>query len=450
MSLNSKVRQCTATLSFWSAFEIGDKVVDECEPSPDGRGLDGNIDSGMSASGHSFELNQRYQQLVGASRNWNLALERHVGDELARKMLVGKKRQNVADPGLICPRGHDGIREASCLVYRFIAHDPNREAKFKKERKLELAQVLQSDAAELVAARTKALLIHGTGDIDACGDEVEMAARTVLRRKLPAAYYVGHGHILDVTWTSSPQFDVILADGTGTPILFQGENGTEYFPYESVYAVGEVKTTYRKSKKYVEAFSDSLSFVRNKLRREATLNDSLPGGIKLGRPLRVDDKRPLRNPLFSFMLFVDSGDFHPNDLRALFSDRPASELPNVICFLDRGILMYMGVSAVFGPDGPKDVQFGGIDLYPEFAPRPSGVAADQRLDCRGWVFRTFESESHPHSGSFGFLYFALTNHLRVCVLQPPDMFAYLTPAFAGSSHLSVVSLQKYREGDMIF
>ncbi len=93
----------------------------------------------------------------------------------------------------------------------------------------------------MVAARAKALLIHHTGDPDAAGDEVEQAVRTVLRRKLPSAYYVGHGRVVDARWASSSQLDVVIADNLGASVLFRTAAGTEYFPYESVYAVGEVK-----------------------------------------------------------------------------------------------------------------------------------------------------------------------------------------------------------------
>lgn len=91
----------------------------------------------------------------------------------------------------------------------------------KRLSKLELERVLQRDAAEIVAARKKAQIIHRTQDIDIAGNEVERAVRNVIRRKLPTAYYVGHGHVVDSELVTSPQLDVIIADNTGAPILFQ-------------------------------------------------------------------------------------------------------------------------------------------------------------------------------------------------------------------------------------
>lgn len=81
-----------------------------------------------------------------------------------------------------------------------------------KSSKLGLAEVLQNDADEIIAARKKARAIYDTNDISAAGNEVERAVRNVLRRKLSQLYYVGHGHIVDSSWEASPQLDVIIAE----------------------------------------------------------------------------------------------------------------------------------------------------------------------------------------------------------------------------------------------
>src|SRR6266852_6660663 len=177
-------------------------------------------------------------------------------------------------------------------------------------RKLELEKVLRADAAEIVAAREKAILIHHSGDIDAAGDEVEEAVRAVLRRKLPSAYYIGHGHVVDSEWHTSPQLDVILADNAGSPILFRAQNGTEYFPYESVYAFGEVKSTYYKNKRYIQDFANTVATLKTELKRQQTPMTYFPGGMALSESsFRIDGVGPYKNPLFSFMLFVEANDF---------------------------------------------------------------------------------------------------------------------------------------------
>src|SRR5712692_6314598 len=140
--------------------------------------------------------------------------------------------------------------------------------KNQNDWKFELEQVFRSDAADILAAREKARIMHHGHDIRSAGDEVEMAFRKMLGRKLPALYYVGHGHIVDEQLHQSPQLDVIIANNTGAPILFRAENGTEYFPYEGVYAFGEVKSSYDSSKQSIHAFSDTLKNIRTRLQRE--------------------------------------------------------------------------------------------------------------------------------------------------------------------------------------
>jgi len=134
--------------------------------------------------------------------------------------------------------------------------------------KFELEGVFRSDAADILAAREKARIMHHGHDIRAAGDEVEIAFRKVLGRKLPSLYYVGHGHIVDEQLHESSQLDVIIANNIGTPLLFRAENGSEYFPYEGVYAIGEVKSSYDNSKRYIHAFSDTLKEIRTQLHRE--------------------------------------------------------------------------------------------------------------------------------------------------------------------------------------
>jgi hypothetical protein len=123
--------------------------------------------------------------------------------------------------------------------------------------KLEIIEILKQDVEEILSSRSKSKFLHKTKDIDASGDEVENAVRRIIRRKLPIKYYVSQGHIVDKELCTSPQLDIIIADNSGSPVLFTSENGTEYFPYESIYSFGEIKSTYYSSKKYIPCFINS-------------------------------------------------------------------------------------------------------------------------------------------------------------------------------------------------
>lgn len=97
----------------------------------------------------------------------------------------------------------------------------------RREYKLDVLGLFQSDAAEILASRTRSQYIHRGGNIRSAGDEVETAVREFLRRRLPTSYTVHHGHFVDKTLTLSGQCDVIIADHGHFPVMFRGQDGLE-------------------------------------------------------------------------------------------------------------------------------------------------------------------------------------------------------------------------------
>ena len=111
---------------------------------------------------------------------------------------------------------------------------------------LDFLHVWQS-LAEHILSSTKSQIAHKTRDLRASGDEVEIPTRDLFREKLPPSYHVGHGHIVDSTGRVSPQYDIIIAETGAGPGRHRAANGVEYLAYESVYAVGEIRSCYYKS-----------------------------------------------------------------------------------------------------------------------------------------------------------------------------------------------------------
>jgi hypothetical protein len=286
---------------------------------------------------------------------------------------------------------------------------------FNELPKLELERVLQSDAAEIFAAREKARLIHGTHNIGAAGDEVEKVVRKILRRKLPQIYHVGHGHIVDARGVNSPQLDIIIADNSVSPVLFETENGTQYFPYEAVYAIGEVKTAYYRNQKPVETFANTLKTICATLHREPVFSRER---TKLYPKRTHDDVYGSLNPLFSFMLFVEGKEFHTSDISELYSKTPASDLPNVLCFLDQGVVMFKSEGAWHGGE-----------TWSHYSPHP-GLESERNLVLQthqsgNWYFNQYGNERNRIGAHFGFLYSLILSFLSRCSLHPPDMAAYM-------------------------
>lgn len=283
----------------------------------------------------------------------------------------------------------------------------------KTDVKFELEQVFLLDAADIIAARQRSLVIHHATNIDAAGDEVEVAVRRALTRRLPGGIYVGQGHIIDENCSCSGQLDVIIADTFGCPIFFQSENGTEFFPYESVYAVGEVRSSYR-SIDDIEGFVQKLQKVKEGLKRDLTPPEFLSTGR--GRGFQMVgmlsmDRRPFKNPLFSFMIFVDSRKFSPKHIRDIYKSRKPSQVPNILCFLDRGVVAF----ARFDGAG----QFAGVHYEPQFASFYEEPAMKSR-----WIWLHSEHERYASATHLGWLYFTLSSHIRNCMLMPPDLMKY--------------------------
>lgn len=283
------------------------------------------------------------------------------------------------------------------------------------DARLELQRVFLRDAADLLAARERSKILHGTHDIRASGNEVEVAARHVLARRLPSNFSCGHGHIVDRTWATSAQHDIIISDALKAPMLFRGEDGTEYHPYESVYAIGEVKSTYRKPDDPIGSFCSSLDKIRSSLSREDTHGADLLPGVRFGAGLSVDSGQLPLNPLFTFMVFVSGDGFDISDLAKLYSDRRPGDLPCVVCILDKGVI----VNSQFDRSSST---LGAIRMMPGRA-KEAGI----------WSLVPVGDSDYRLGSNLAFLYALLMAHLSTCLLSRPNMLAYLEQLLTHSS-----------------
>jgi hypothetical protein len=286
-----------------------------------------------------------------------------------------------------------------------------------QDPRLAVQQVLLVEAAEIAAAREKCLILHQTSDIDAAGDEVEICVRNLLRRRLGHNYYVGHGHIVDAQWKVSPQFDVIVADSSVIPSMFRSENGAEYFPFESVYAVGEIKATYNKSKKPVEEFVKKLAKIGVLNRPDVPANyiRGHSGGFYLGEGLVSADRKGRQNELFAFMLFAGRGDFDVKDVVELYSTTAPAQLPNVVCLLDKGLITY----TQFDNLSRKDWKAENVSFL-SYPARPL-VKANRSF---AWTHFSNASEE-PRALIWGVFYSMLVQFLMNTTVKPESPVLYI-------------------------
>lgn len=251
-------------------------------------------------------------------------------------------------------------------------------------------------AREIFAAREQAKQIHNTKDIRAAGNEVEVAVRDYIARTLPVKFHVTHGHLIDRVGTVSSQLDIILSDNVLLPALMRGRDGTEYVPIDSIYAFGEVKSTYRHADQPIQHFSSIIQQIKSELVRPEIPNTAFEGQIQddtllfdmvHGSPNRI------HNPLFTFMVFVDVGDLDYSKLKDFFATTDDAALPNLIVFLNAGII-FAGVLSDRGFS---------FNRYPEHHPERG----------RAWFFSKFhgQPDSLQEGNHLAYLYYNLILHL---------------------------------------
>ncbi len=225
---------------------------------------------------------------------------------------------------------------------------------------------------------------------------MEIAVREYLSRTLPAKFHVTHGHLIDRVGAVSPQLDVIVSDNVLLPALMRSRDGTEYVPFDSTYAFGEVKSTYSSSEKPIQSFSSVIRKTRSELLRPDIPNtafgdeikdDALMFDIIHGSPNR------LHNPLFTFMVFVDGGDFDSSKMADFFAQTGDEALPNIIVFLNTGVIFAGALTE-------NSLSF---NRYPEYHPERGGT----------WYFSKIHGphDSLPEGNHLSFLYYNLIMHL---------------------------------------
>lgn len=259
-------------------------------------------------------------------------------------------------------------------------------------RKLDLSNVYRMEAQRIIEARQQARTLHGSGDIRAAGGQVESAVREVITERLPPRYRTTHGHILDFNGHVSSQLDVIIAENLASKSLFEASDGTEYVPYESVYALGEIKSTYYKSQEPIQHFSNVLHNIHTDLSRQTNI----------------------RHQLLTFMVFCSANDFAVADMEEFYRNTPRDRLPNFICLLDLGTIIF----TKFLPNGivqPVPVQY--------HLASSAAVSSDEN---HKWSLIKWGLENDRAGTNLMFMHLAIIQHLQECGIAVPNLYPYFT------------------------
>lgn len=289
--------------------------------------------------------------------------------------------------------------------------------------KLDIASIFKSDADDILKARVDSIRIHGS-NIRAAGNEVEESIRNYLSRMLPPRYFVSQGHLIDRNGKTSPQLDVIISDNFNIPSLMTTKDGTRYIPIDSVYAVGEIKSTYYKSDKPIEKFIKTIIDVKENLYHEDIVNTVFKGltNHSLLRDIVLGKKNMVLNRIFFFEFFVDGGNFDLKDVSKLFNEEKIKYLPNIVVILNKGFLLRATIHE-------ESIN---INRYPE----------DVLNDEDEWYFSPFQGSGNGslEGNHLGILYNFLIEHLSNSYLEPPTLNYFLSDFMIGrKSQLKKIS-----------
>lgn len=279
--------------------------------------------------------------------------------------------------------------------------------KIKPFKKLPIAKYFQRDYEKIqMAFRLASSIVSETGNIKSCGEEVEIAVRSFFKDKLYPRYHISQGHIIDSELNASSQFDIIISDNTKNPVFCIWSDNTEIVYYESVYAIGEIKKSFYKKDLLID-FSKNIQRIMQLLKRAEIPSDFIECSnitFSIGQPVT---NYPLRNPLLTFMFFVDSTNLKLNELGLQIKETGNQYMPNYLVFQDWGIVLNLD-SEEFKNGRIK------INLYPEFA-----------KEANEWKLLQWDNPGDI----LAYQYMMLVEHLNSSVVTIPDLKTYTKKMF---------------------
>ena len=188
---------------------------------------------------------------------------------------------------------------------------------------------------EINAAKKNANKFHKASNINESGAEVESIIRTKLSLFLPERYMVKQGQIIDELGNVSNQYDIIIFDRINTPKFFESNNGTVYYPIESVLAVGEIKKTLKQE--HTSQFAKNLIHLRDGMNRKLKPNTFFGKSVldaDFRDVLMFGNNQKYKNPLYTFIFAIDG------DLEKTFVGEPKEYFVNDILVLNDGFRMF--------------------------------------------------------------------------------------------------------------
>lgn len=271
--------------------------------------------------------------------------------------------------------------------------------------KFELSNVYKTYVDQILLSSSISNFLLDSTNIDSAGEQIEGTLRILLTNLLPERIKVSHGYIVDKSLKISYQQDVLLAESFFTKSLIKSLDSTEFYPYEAIFACGEVKKTWSNSK--LDAAMKSIKRNKQELIRYPIPADVMATGSSFVKVSDSLTSNSHRNPLFAFTFSIDfDSTYNEKKIIDVYNNPDNIKiLPNISVILKQGIIVLVDMDKL-----AKD-EFS-IKLYPEFV--------SEQDNCK-WVFLRLKPEQN-----LAYLIFMLTQHVNDSILEKVSSMEYGT------------------------
>lgn len=277
----------------------------------------------------------------------------------------------------------------------------------KPFKDLPLLKYFQHDLERIMMAyRLSDSIRVDLSNVRSAGNQVEYAVKDFFKEKLFPKYHVSDGHIVDANLKVSPQFDIIICENSKNPVFFKLADKSELLFYETVYCIGEVKRSFY-DRKIISDFCSNIKRSKLELKREKIQPNYIETGNTGFQVNEALTDLPLRNPLLTFMFFVNTSTVSLSDLKDTLNTMDRIALPNFLVFLDQGIVLNLNKERF---ENGEIV----INLYPEYETAESV-----------WTLM----ELHGESNILTYQYMLIVEHLNAAITSVPNLRAYTQNLF---------------------
>lgn len=187
--------------------------------------------------------------------------------------------------------------------------------------KINIVGLFEAEAAALMQAVDRGLILHKTHNIRDSGALLESTFRQIIGKRLPPQAQMAHGYLYDLDSTCTPQVDAMVLSAADNYPMMTAEGEAIYAPFTSCRAYVEIKS--------------SIGDVAKQLGQAAKISTRIAEMAATLGALRPGTAMPER--VGSVLLYANSHDAKAASFAEWFSK--GSKEPTLVVFLDKAVVI---------------------------------------------------------------------------------------------------------------